>query len=122
MKRLALLFLFGALAASAQEVRLNRAVLLKSERTLVSLRSGTMVNLLSRDDQMVTVRFNNHTGTIPADSLAPAGAARLAGTSLRAPAMKLTPNKINLANLAKESAENCGQNNASRTDLLLAAN
>jgi hypothetical protein len=75
MKRLALLFLLGTLVGSAEEVRLTHGAILKSGHNIVSLKAGTMVDLLSRDEKLLTVRFNNVTGTIPASSLAGTAAA-----------------------------------------------
>lgn len=77
-----------------------------------------MVDLLSRDDQMVTVRFNNHTGRIPADSLAPISASPQAGTKLRSVG-KANSQSVSLA---KESGENIGQSNTNRENMILAAN
>jgi hypothetical protein len=69
MKRLALLFVLGTLVCSAQEIRIARPAILKAERSIVSLKKGTTVDLLSRDGNVLTVRFNNVTGTIPASCL-----------------------------------------------------
>lgn len=69
MKRLALLFLLGTLVCSAQEIRIVRPAMLRAERSIVSLKKGTMVDLLSRDGDVLTVRFNNVTGKIPASCL-----------------------------------------------------
>ena len=71
MKRIALLLACGALVASAQEVRISRAVLLRSERSMISLGAGTIVDLLSCTGQCLKVRFNGYTGVIPANSLTP---------------------------------------------------
>ncbi len=46
--------------------------MLKAERSIVSLKAGTTVDLLSRDENTLTVRFNNVTGKIPASCLAAA--------------------------------------------------
>jgi len=72
-------FLFltvAALAVRAETVTLTKSAMLKGERSIVSLKAGTVVELLARDDQNLTVRFNEVTGKIPAASIvgAPADA------------------------------------------------
>lgn len=117
MKRIALLFVCGALVASAQEFRLSRAVLLKSERSIISLRAGTIVDVLSWDEQTLTVRFNNHTGVIPAGSTA-----KQAESSFGSSAKKSGSQYVNAVNKPNENGTNPGQNNAKKVDLILAAN
>ncbi len=72
MKRLTLLFLIGALVGSAEEVTLTKSAMLKAERSAVSLKAGTVVELVSRDEKNLTIRYKNLTGTIPAGSIAAA--------------------------------------------------
>ena len=123
MKRLAFLFVCGALVASAQEFRLSRAVLLKSERSLVSLRAGTIVDVLSRDEWTLTVRFNNHTGLIPASSLASGASLTSAASSFfGASARKSGSPMVSAVNKAKENDTDSGQNNAKTAVAILAAN
>ncbi len=43
--------------------------MLKAERSAVALKAGTVVELVSRDDKTLTVRYNKLTGTIPASSV-----------------------------------------------------
>jgi hypothetical protein len=69
MKRLTLLFLLGALAGWGEEVTLTKPAMLRGERSIVSLKAGTVVELVSRDEKSLTVRFNKVTGTIPAGSV-----------------------------------------------------
>jgi hypothetical protein len=73
MKRLValLLLLFCGLCA-AEEVTLTKSTVLRTERSMVSLKAGTVVELISRDEKNLTVRYNNITGTIPAGSIAAA--------------------------------------------------
>ena len=73
MKKLALLFLVGALVGSAEEVTLTKSTMLRAERSAVSLKAGTVVELLSREEKTLTVRYNKLTGTIPASSVAATG-------------------------------------------------
>lgn len=122
MKRIALLFVCGALVASAQEFRLSRAALLKSERSIVSLRAGTIVELLSRDEWTLTVRFNNHTGLIPASSLTPESLSKPAESSLSPSARKSGSISVNAANKSKETATTYGQNSTKQVKVVLAAN
>ncbi len=69
MKHLALLLLFGALLGRAEEITLTQSAILKVDRNIVSLKAGTVVELLSRDDKTLTIRFKKLTGTIPASSV-----------------------------------------------------
>ena len=120
MKRLALLFVFGALIGSAQEVRLTQPAILKSGRSIVSLKAGTMVDLLSRDDKLLTVRFNNLTGTIPAASLAAAAASPKADAPKpSAPPQKSGSNYVNAVNKAKENVAKHDKNMAKPVDEIL---
>ncbi len=73
MKKLTLLCLLGALACSAEEVTIVKSTMLKAEHNAVSLKAGTVVELLSRDEKTLTVRFNKLTGTIPAASVGAVG-------------------------------------------------
>jgi hypothetical protein len=126
MKRLVLLFVCGALVASAQEVRLTRSAMLKSERTIVSLRAGTVVDVLARDGDKLTVRFNQHTGTIPANSLDPVTTAQKAEAAKpaapAAPAKKSGSGYVNNVNRTKDTTAKHGQNNAQQTNEVLASN
>ena len=74
MKRLTLLFLFTALACSAEDVTITKAVMLKGDHTAASLKVGTVVELLSTDNDTLTVRYKKITGTIPASAIADASA------------------------------------------------
>lgn len=122
MKRIALLFLCGGLVASAQEFRLSHAALLKSERCIVSLRAGTIVEVLSRDEWSLTVRFNNNTGLIPARSLAPESLSKPVESSLGSSARKSGAPAADAANKTGEAAANHGQNSAKQVKVILAAN
>lgn len=62
------LFLSTALL-SAEEVTIRQSAVLKAERTMVSLKAGTVVELVSRDGDIVTIRYKNLTGQIPAAKL-----------------------------------------------------
>ena len=122
MKRLTLLFLCGALISSAQEVRLTRPAILKSGRNIVSLKAGTMVDLLERNEQTLTVRFNNVTGVIPASSLADAPAGTTAqpeSPKPSAPPQKSGSTYVNAVNKAKGTVAKHEQNDAKTVDEVL---
>lgn len=77
MKYPALFLLLGVLTCSAGEVTLTKSAMLRGDRSATSLKAGTVVELISRDEKTLTVRYRNQTGTIPAASVdaAPAAAA-----------------------------------------------
>ena len=66
--RLAILL---ALAAPllAEEVTLKQSAVLKADRTVMSLKAGTVVELITRDGADVTIKYRNLTGKIPATKL-----------------------------------------------------
>ena len=69
--RLPLLGLLIALGSSlsAEEVTLRQAAMLKAERNIVSLKAGTVVELVSRDGDKLTIKYKNVTGIIAADKI-----------------------------------------------------
>jgi hypothetical protein len=69
--RLPLLGLLIALGStlSAEEVTLRQPAMLKAERSLVSLKAGTVVELVAREGDKVTIKYRNMTGVISADKL-----------------------------------------------------
>ncbi|HVT71497.1 MAG TPA: hypothetical protein VHD61_00045 [Lacunisphaera sp.] len=69
MKYPALFLLLGVLACSAEEVTLTKSAMLRGEKSATSLKAGTVVELISRDEKTLTVRYRNQTGTIPAGSI-----------------------------------------------------
>jgi pyruvate/2-oxoglutarate dehydrogenase complex dihydrolipoamide acyltransferase (E2) component len=73
MKKFALFFCLCALVGSAEEVTITKSTMLKADHSAVSLKAGTVVELISREDKTLTVRYNKLTGTIPAASAAAAG-------------------------------------------------
>ena len=54
---------------SAEEVTLRQAAMLKAERSIVSLKAGTVVELVARDGDKLTIKYKNVTGTIAADKI-----------------------------------------------------
>ena len=57
------------IAAMAESLTLPTNVVLKSEHNLSSLKAGTVVEVISRDEKTLTVRTNSQVGTISASSL-----------------------------------------------------
>jgi hypothetical protein len=80
MKRLLPLLLVIVAPLLAEEVTVKQSVLLKVDRSAVSIKPGTVVDLVSRDGADVTIRYRNLTGKIPASKLEePKAAAAPAG-------------------------------------------
>jgi pyruvate/2-oxoglutarate dehydrogenase complex dihydrolipoamide acyltransferase (E2) component len=69
--RLPLLGLLIALGSSlsAEDVTLRQSAVVKAERSIVSLKAGTVVELISRDGDKLTIKYKNMTGTITADKI-----------------------------------------------------
>ncbi len=53
----------------AEQVTVKESVILKADRAVVSLKPGTVVELVSRDAGTATVKYRNVTGKIPASKL-----------------------------------------------------
>jgi hypothetical protein len=70
MKRLLALLLMSAVVAAAEEITLTKSAVMKSGHNLVAVRAGSVVELISRTDTLLTVKYKNATGTIPASSIA----------------------------------------------------
>jgi hypothetical protein len=70
MKQLTpLLLLLITPLMSGEDVTLKQSAILKSGRTLVSLKPGTVVELISRDGSDITIKHKDLTGKIPASKL-----------------------------------------------------
>ena len=72
MKKIAFLFCVCALVGFAEEATITKSTMLKADRSAVSLKIGTVVEVLAREENSLTVRYNKLTGTIPASCVAPA--------------------------------------------------
>jgi len=120
MKRIALFLLLSSAVCFARDVVLTKSAILKGERTIVSLKAGTVVELLSRDDKTLTVRYGKITGAIPAASI---GEAASAPEPVRkedsAPARKATTTYGKAVEKAKENAGKHDKNLAKATDEIL---
>ena len=87
MKRLIPLLLLGVTAMLAEEVTVKQSALLKVDRNVVSVKPGTVVELISRDANTVTIKYRGLTGKIPASKLEepPPGAPTTAASDAPAP-------------------------------------
>ena len=123
MKRITLLFLFTALACFADEVAITKAVMLKGDHTAVSLKVGTVVELLSTDNDVLTVRYKKITGTIPAsaiaDASAPAEPAKKEDPKPTTPPRKAETTYGKAVEKAKENAAKHDKNVVKPTDEIL---
>ena len=110
MKRIAILLLLSSAFCIADEVTLTRSAVLKAERSIISLKAGTVLELLGRDEKLLTVRYGKITGTIPVASIS-AGASVEQSTKKEGPAPAPTPPRSATTNYgravekAKENAD-----------------
>ena len=123
MKRALLLLLLSAPFCLAEEVTLTRSAVLKAERSIVSLKAGTVVELLGRDEKLLTVRYGKITGTLPVgsitDSAAPAEPAKKEEPASPTPPPKATTNYGKAVEKAKENAAKHDKNMVKPTDEIL---
>src|SRR5687767_6966735 len=86
MKRLIPLLVLGVAPLLAEEVTVKQSALLKVDRNVVSVKPGTVVELISRDANDVTIKYRGLTGKIPASKLEePAPGAATADSAAPAP-------------------------------------
>ena len=64
MNRLTPFFLLLAAPLLADQVTVKEALVLKSDRAMVSIKAGTTVELVARDEDTVTIKYRNVTGKI----------------------------------------------------------
>ncbi len=64
---------------AADEIALPNNAVMRADRSLVSIKAGTVVEVLERGDKTISIRYKGQEGTIPASSLA-------AQTTVAAPA------------------------------------
>ena len=69
MKRLTPFFLLLAAPLLADQVTVKEALMLKSDRAMVSIKAGTTVELVARDEDTVTIKYRNVTGKISASKV-----------------------------------------------------
>ena len=87
MKRLLPLLALSVSAMLAEEVTVKQSALLKVDRNVVSVKPGTVVELVARDATHVTIKYRGLTGKIPASKLEepPPGAPTTAASDAPAP-------------------------------------
>ncbi len=56
-------------ALRAEEVTLRQSAVLKVERSMVALKAGTVVELIAREGDTITIKYKDLTGKIPASKL-----------------------------------------------------
>lgn len=59
----------SAAGAVAEEVTLLKDVMMRGDRVLASIKAGTVVEIVSRNDHAVIIRHNGNVGAIPPDSV-----------------------------------------------------
>ena len=108
----------GAVCCFAEDATLSKGAIMKSDRALMSLKAGTVVEIVSRDDRAITIRHNGVTGTIPLTSAfvllaptpTPTPAAAVAdspasGPAKATPAVVLGPLTLFLVNSPADAAD-----------------
>jgi len=89
-----LLLLLAVTPLLGEQVTVREAVVLKADRNVVSIKPGTLVDLVSRDGDTVTVSYHNVTGPLPAAKVGAASeAAALAKAGEAKPAVAPAPAK-----------------------------
>jgi hypothetical protein len=53
----------------AEDVVLQANAIMRADRSLTSIKAGTVVEVVARGDKTITIRYKGQTGTIPASSL-----------------------------------------------------
>jgi hypothetical protein len=80
----------------AEDLVLPADAIMRGDRSLTSVKAGTTVEVVTRGDKTVTIRYKGQTGTIPASALAAPGhpAATLTTAAAKAvPAPTAAPKK-----------------------------
>ena len=88
---------------------------------MISLGPGTIVDILSRDEQGLTVRFNRYTGTIPVNSLTPLEKQTME-TKPKGPAKHSGFQDADTVSRTKADASNPDQGKAKKANAVLALN
>lgn len=123
MKRIVFLLLLLSPFCLAEDVTVTRSAVLKAERTIVSLKTGTVVELLERGEKLLTVRYGKLTGTIPVASVAktvsPAEPPKKAEPAPSVPPRGATTNYGKAVEKAKENAAKHEKSMVKPTDEIL---
>jgi len=91
MKPLFPLLLLSAASLFAEPVTVRESVILKAERTVISIKAGTEVELVAREGDTATIRYRNVTGKIPAGKLTDAAKPAPAAEPSKAAEKKTSP-------------------------------
>lgn len=128
MKRIAILLLLSAGLVFGEEITLTNPAVLRADRSMVSLKAGTVVELISRGEKVLTVRHGKLTGTIPVNSVgSPAPATGSGKKPEAAPARpappasggKATTNYGKAVEKAKDSVAKRGKNVVQSADEII---
>ena len=82
----------------AEDLVLPTNAIMRGDRSLTSLKAGTTVEIVTRGDKTVTIRYKGQTGTIPVSALSASGHPAAVVTTpvakaVPAPALTPTPRK-----------------------------
>ena len=69
MKSLLILLLLSASAGFAEEATLTKNTVMRAEKSLVTLKAGTVVQVVKRNGQTVAISIAGKAGTIPSSAL-----------------------------------------------------
>ncbi len=80
-------------ACAADEITLPNNAVMRADRSLVSIKAGTVVDVLERGEKTISIRYKGQEGTIPASSLAaaPSVVAAPASPAPKTPAPAVKP-------------------------------
>ncbi len=81
MKSFVALFLAFVAPLVAEEVTLKQPVVLKSDRTVMSVKAGTVGELIARDGTEITIKYKGLTGKVPVSKLEEAKSTATAKTA-----------------------------------------
>ena len=90
MKNLIPLLVFVTAPLLAEPVTLKQPALLRQDRNAMSLKAGTVVELISREGNEITIKYRDLTGKIPASKLEEP---KPSSTTASAPAPKASEEK-----------------------------
>ena len=64
------LLILSVSTSLAEDAVLPKNTVMRADRSLTTLKSGTTVEIVERGDKLITIRYKGQTGTIPSSSLA----------------------------------------------------
>jgi hypothetical protein len=105
----------------AEDAVLQKSTVMRVDRSLTSLKAGTVVEIVERGDKSITIRYKGQTGTIPLSSLASTNlpAATPAAVAIKPAPVATTPPKSlvvdnpqsTYGNLVKKAEVNAAKHN-----------